>query len=89
MPRRDELVALVPLTAAQIDVVISGLESDLYWSAPDHLRNNGFVLDPRERSDYDEAALDEEEREHIDRLDTFTELEAVLLEYRALAKAEE
>jgi hypothetical protein len=89
MPRvlQHELVALVPLTADQIDRMLSGLESDLYWSAPDHLRNNGYVRDPRERADYDETTLDDDELEHIARLDDFTKLEAMLIEHRGLLAA--
>jgi hypothetical protein len=62
--------------------MLSGLESDLYWSAPEHLRNDGNVRDPRERADYDETELDDDELEHIARLDDFTKLEALLIEHR-------
>jgi hypothetical protein len=64
--------------------MLSGLESDLYWSAPEHLRNDGSVRDPRERADYDATLLDDDEQEHVARLDDFTKLEALLIEHRDL-----
>lgn len=72
----DMATFTVVFTGAQLKILESALDSMLYEAAPQHLRNNGFALEPGEDGEIDED--DEEQVEYADLYPKVEEIESII-----------